>query len=280
MVAFFIMAFAASLPNFFIGIMSALNGIPELSFGDVVGSNVVDLTLVIALAVLFAKNDLSSAGHIIQTSSFFTMGAAILPLLLFVDGNLSRIDGLILLAFFFVYVFWLFSKKERFKKIYNHYKISKKEKFRNYLIDIVKVVFGSLVLMAVSQGIIFSAQRFSSDFGVSLPLVGILAIGLGTSFPELYFSIISARKGETRMILGDLLGSIVIPSTLVLGTVVLISPITIADPKMFALARLFLAISAVFFFIFVRTGQKLTKKEASLLLLIYIVFLVAEVFAK
>ena len=118
-VGFFIMAVATSLPNLFIGIISALNKVPELSFGDVVGANIFDLSLVVALAVFISKMGLSAKSRIVQGSAIFTMAIAILPLILVVDGAISRADGAVLIAAFIFYVFWIFRKRERFEKIYD-----------------------------------------------------------------------------------------------------------------------------------------------------------------
>ncbi len=114
-VAFFIMAVASSLPNLFVGITSALSNIPELSFGDVVGGNVVDLTLVIALAALVNKG-LPANSRMIQASSVFTLITAIFPLLLVSDGRLSRADGILLILAFVLYTWWLFRNKKDLQK--------------------------------------------------------------------------------------------------------------------------------------------------------------------
>ena len=90
-VAFLVMAFAASLPNFFVGITSALKGIPELSFGDIAGNNLVALTLAVGLAALFAKGGIPAESRAVQATSIFTLAAAILPLILIWDGELSRL---------------------------------------------------------------------------------------------------------------------------------------------------------------------------------------------
>lgn len=279
-VAFVVMAFAGSLPNLALGIMSVINGIPELSFGDVVGGNVIDLTLTIALATLISKNGIPAKGDTIQLTSLFTIIAAILPLVMLVDGSLSRFDGFILTSLFFLYLYWLFSEKKRFKKTYNNYKVPASDQFGFFLKDIGKIAAGAIVLIASAQGIVLSAMAFSREFSISLPLVGILVVSLGNCFPELYFSIMSARKGETRMILGELMGAIIIPGTLVLGVVAMLAPITIANIAMFAYARYFLLIAAIFFFLFIRTDQKITKKEALVLLSIYFIFLICEIFVK
>ena len=116
-IAFFVMAFAASLPNLFVDINAALHGMPEISFGDIVGGNLVDLTLVLAIAVLFGKSFLPAESEMVQKSAFFTAAIVVLPIILIWDGILGRVDGLILLGSFLIYSVWLFSKEDRFKKV-------------------------------------------------------------------------------------------------------------------------------------------------------------------
>jgi len=279
-VAFFVMAFAASLPNLFVGVTSALRKIPQLSFGDVAGNNLAALTLAVALAVLIGKKELPAESRTVQTTSISTIIAAILPLILILDGTLSRSDGIILIFLFVFYISWLFSKKERFTKIYDEHKIPIVKEFKLFLKDLGKVILGIILLILAAQGIVASAQFFALRFNLPLILIGILIIGLGGALPETYFAIASARRGETWMILGDLMGAVIFPATLVLGVVALICPIEIPDFSPLVIARIFLIISALFFFFFVRTGQKITKKEALFLLGIYITFLLVEIFTK
>lgn len=279
-VAFFVMAIAGSLPNLFVGINSALHKIPQLSFGDVVGGNVIDLTMAVALAVLIGRAAIPAASRMVQTSTIFTAIIAILPLILILDGTLGRGDGLILLFAFFFYISWLFSKKERFKKVYEDEDQGIIKEFRVFMKDLGKVVLALVLLLAAAEGMVRSAVFFANTLNLSLAVIGILVVGLGNALPEIYFSIASARKGQTWMILGNLMGNIIIPATLVLGIVTLIHPIKIVDFSPFAIGRLFLIISAIFFFWVVRSGQKITKKEALILLSIYIIFVIVEVLTK
>src|SRR4030042_6042049 len=225
-VAFFIMAFAGSLPNFFVGISAALRGIPELAFGDVVGGNLADLTIVFALAILFAKG-IPAGSKTIQTSSIFTLVIAILPMLLILDGKLERIDGVILILFFLMYIFWLFSKDERFKKAYDMPLRPACNQSKEFLKDVGIIIAGIVLILLAAQGIVTSALFFANHFNLSLVLIGILVVGLGNCMPEAYFSIVSARKGEGWLVLGDLMGTVIVAATLVLGIVALISPIII-----------------------------------------------------
>jgi len=281
-VAFFVMAVAGSFPNLFIGINSALHKIPQLSLGDVIGGNIVDLTLAVALAVLIGGTNLPAKSKMVQSSAIFTAIAAVLPLLLILDGKLGRIDGLILLLFFSIYVVWLFSKKERFKKSYAQKKEEEKPilRFKYFLKDFVSVVLALVLLLLGSQGIIVSAQVFAKALNLSLPIIGILIVGVGNALPETYFAVISARKKQTWMILGDLMGSVVVCAALVLGIVALIQPIKVADFSSLVVAFIFLIIASIFFLIVVRTGQKISKKEGLLLLVIYFIFLFVEIFSR
>ena len=275
-VAFIVIAFASSLPNLFVGISSALQKIPELSFGDVAGNNLVALTIAVALATFFAKGGIPANSRAIQTTAIFTMVSAVLPLILVLDNNLSRIDGLILIGFFIFYLIWLFSKKERFTKVYNGHKVHPFKDFKNFLKDLLKVFLGIIFLIISSQGIVKSAQFFASTFSMSLISIGILVTGAGSALPEIYFAVASAKKGETWLILGDLMGAVIIPSTLVLGIVALICPFQISDFSPFLVARVFLVISALLFYFSVRSGHRISKKEAFILLLIYVAFLIVE----
>lgn len=281
-VAFFIMAFACSLPNLFVGLSSAINGVPQLSFGDIVGGNVINLTLVVALAVLFSRGGLAVESKMVQSSAIFSTLVAVLPIILILDSNLDRIDGVILILTFIFYIFWLFSKEERFRKIYDD-KIEEKgvvKKHLGFLKNFGKTVLCLALLLLAAQGIVKSSVSFSILLNFPLPLIGILIVSLGDTMPELYFSVISAKRNQNWMILGDLIGSVIYTSTLVLGIVALIYPIQITDFSPFLAARLFLVISALFFLLFLRTGKKITRTEGLALLGLYIAFLLAEVFIK
>ena len=280
-IAFFVMAFAASLPNLFVDLNAALRGLPQISFGDIIGGNLVDLTLVTAIAVFFTKKILPANSRLVQGSALFTILIAVLPLLMILDGNLSRIDGLILIFVFFLYSYWIFTREERFKKFYKKDRGGKsiKGKF-GFFMNLGKMILLLSLLLFASFGVINSAQFFSDKLGISLSLVGILIVGLGNCFPETYFSIVSAKKGEGWMVLGDLMGSVVICSTLVLGIVAVVAPFEIKDFSPFLIARAFTLIAAMLFFIVIKTGQKITKKEGLFLLSIYMAFLLTEIFIK
>lgn len=278
-VAFFAIALASTLPNFFVGLSAAFYKIPQLSFGEIVGGNLIDLTIAVAIAALIAKG-LPTRSRTVQTSAIFTIVVAILPLILILDGTLGRIDGVILISAFFFYIFWLFSKKERFIKVYKGKKIPIVKGFKIFIKDLGKLILGIFFLLIAAEGVVRSAFFFAQSLNFPIAIIGILIVGFGNALPETYFAISAAKSGQTRMILGDLMGSVIVPASLVLGIVALICPIRISNFSPFAIGRTFLIISALFFLFFVRTDRKITKREAIFLMGIYIIFLVIEILTK
>lgn len=274
-VAFFLMAFGVTLPNFFVGIISALNKIPELSFGDVVGGNIVDLSLVIGLTALISKKGLSAPSQTVQGSSIFTILIAVFPVVLISDGRLSRGDGILLFATFLIYLFWLFGKKERFSKVYDG--IEEPMTFGFLFKNLGRFFISFIFLLAAAEGVVKSAVFFANYLNFPLGVIGVLIVGLGNSLPETFFSIHAARKSQDWLILGNIMGGVVIAATLVLGMVALIHPIEVTDFSTIVIARAFLVISALFFLMFLRSGKRISRNEGILLLSVYIAFVLVEI---
>jgi cation:H+ antiporter len=273
-VAFFTMALAGAIPNLSIGLSSVVHRVPQLSFAEIVGGNIVDLTVAIALAALISKKGLALASRTVQGSAIFTLIIAVLPLLLIADGILSQTDGLILILAFIIYIYWLFKKEDRFSKPYNRIKksLTFKTAFQN-----IGILIGSIALLLLAaEGIVQSATFFSNNLDYSLVLIGTLIVGLGNAMPEILFGIQAARRHNDWLVVGNVMGSVIIPATLVLGLVAFLCPIKIADFSPFAIGRVFLIMAAICFLFFLRTGQKVTKKEAVSLLFIYLLFVLAE----
>lgn len=276
-IAFFVLGFAASLPNLFVDLGAALRGMPEIAIGDMIGGNLVDLTLVVAIAIFFSKKGISADSRMVQGSAMFTSFVAVFPLFLLAKGQVTRTDGLILIGVFFLYAYWMFSRDDRFKEKYRgREKISKLEMFW----IVIKTIIILTILFFSSQQVINSANYFAGQLGASLSLVAILIVGLGNCFPETYFSIISARQNKNWMILGDLMASVIVCATLVFGIVALVHPFAIVDISQILAARIFLIVASIIFLISVRNDRKLTKKEGLILLFVYIIFLLVEIFIK
>jgi len=113
-------------------------------------------------------------------------------------------------------------------------------------------------------------------FGIPTVVIGTVLVALGTNLPEIIFSIKAVRMGHKNMVLGNLMGSVIFNSTLVLGATVLIAPLRIFALSPYVVGIIFTALTVLFFRLFVKSNQSISKKEALLLLAIYLTFIVTQ----
>ena len=269
-VAFFTASIGAVLPELFIGVRSALKGVPEFALGSIIGQNIILFTLSVAICTFILK-EIVVESRTVRAGATFALIAVTLPFVLLWDGVLSRIDGLILIFSCFFYIYWLFSKEDHFLKSYD-----KPLSQRSLWKDILIIFFGFLFVVLSAEGIIYSAENISYYLGIPVAIFALFVVGLGVALPETFFSIALAGKGHSWMILGGLLGAIALSSTLVLGIVSLINPIVVVDFSSLRVAQFFLLSGGFFLLLFVRTSNKITKKEAWFLLGVYLLFLLFE----
>jgi cation:H+ antiporter len=269
---FVLVAFSTSIPELFVGIFSALEHIPAISFGDVIGANIIDLTIVIGFAALLGKRVLVER-EINKDDILYTTLIAFLPMLLFFDQQLSRIDGLILISVFVLYIIMLIKRRKHFKALRDG--ISN----MRVMLDVIVFIISLAVLLISARFIVETAEIIAIELAFPEILVGLLIVGIGTTLPELSFETNSVRKGFSGMALGDLLGSVVMNSSLVLGIAALIYPIT-AEFMPFVIGSIFLMIILGIFAVFAKTGREITRKEGIILILFYVLFVVTSVLAR
>jgi len=272
-IGFMVMALATSVPELFVGLNSAFARAPTLSLGDIIGSNIIDLTLVIGLVAILARG-IQIKGKIAIGDTYLAMVIAILPILLMLDHHLSRADSVVLLLAFSFYTLRLFRQRKRFKKIFDH--VTKKDLFKNVFLFVIGVV----LLLGSAKFIVSFGAALAIGLGVPLIFIGIAFLAVGTSLPELVFEVKAVLAGREGMALGDLLGSVVTNSTLVLGLVGLICPFYITDFLLFGIGSIFLTVALVLFTFLLRTKDKLSWKEGMILIMIYVIFMMVELSVK
>lgn len=278
-----LLALGTSLPELFVGITSALEGVSNLTLGVVIGSNIVNISLVVGFATLVAGRA-HVQGEFLRRDVFIALIAGITPILLVIDRSLSQVDGLVLLAIYATYASSLF--KRRFTQIAKSGTI-KEDAFHRFIRRIVYLNgkqtrdYGRLFLGLAL--ILFSADmivRFSENLAVSLNIpifvIGLFVLAIGTSLPELAFSFRSLKDHEPSMFFGNILGSTIINSTLIIGLSALINPIKVVAIEEYTIATTAFVIIFLTFWQFVKTKHRLDRWEAAVLIALYIVFVIVE----
>ena len=271
--AFILISIATSFPELFVGISSALTGQTALALGNVLGANLIDLTLIMGILILLGKG-IKTKHTQLRESPYLLVGIVALPLVLFFFGNmLSRVDGLLLLLVFFAYSYRLIKNSKKYAKGYKVHK--KKLEGIGIILTTLILIISLAVLIASSYFVIKYASLISINLQLPQILVGLFIISLGTTLPELAFGVRAVLSGHKSMGIGDQLGTIIVNSTLVLGVTSLITPIT-ANIFLFFTAGIFLLFSAFLFVYFVTSKGKLSSTEGVILILIYVLFIIVQ----
>ncbi len=225
-----IASISTSSPELFVGVSSALQETPEVSLGDVLGSNVVNISLIFGIFLFFSARRLSEKSLRLKdfiVSSF----APTIVLLLSLDGVLSKFDGLILLMLFAFWFRWLI--------VGDKFPVQHTERIEGSRINFL---IGLAMLIVAGYTFTESAATLTEILGINLFVFSSIIVALGTSMPELVTSMIALRTKQSDVAVGNLLGSNVFNSLGILGLVCLIQPIAIA-PKSIAIP-VFIAIVA------------------------------------
>jgi cation:H+ antiporter len=277
----FLLALATSLPELFVGITSALEGSPNLSLGNILGSNIADLSLVIGGAALIS-GAVNVRGQFLRRDVFYAFLAGAAPLVLLFDKNLTRVDGLILLALYGFYNVWVFKErseelaKERGEEAGLIRRLIRRINHRGTRTELAWIFLGVALLLFSADMIVKISEKMAVLINIPILLVGLLLVAVGTSLPELAFEMKAIREKEPAMVFGDLLGSIVANGSLVIGVTALIAPIRIQAFDEYLVATMAFVVAFGFFYLFIRTKKKLERWEAGILLGIYFLFVLVE----
>lgn len=277
-----LLAFTTSLPELFVGITSSLEGNPNLSFGNIIGANIANISLVAGLSA-FLVGKVHIHGANISHEFGIGMIAGIIPLILIFDGELTRIDGIILVLIYCAYAISFF--KNRFLQVSEFHG---KESFAHRLFrsvnhmqtsrskEIVRLFMSFAILFLSAQVIVKIATGVAELAHLPTFIIGVVILSVSTTLPELALSFRSLKDHEPKMFLGNLLGSIIVNSTLIIGFVSIISPIKLVAHQEYLVAASFFVLIFVGFWFLIRSKFTLERWEAAALLILYLIFIVVE----
>lgn len=269
-VSFVIMSIVTTLPELIVGVSSAWAGIPTLSLGNVLGSNIADLTLIISIPIILSGG-IMVRSLVGRRDALYMTFFALTPLVLLWDKELGRGDAVILLILYGIYIVNLLTTRKT-----DNFSNSNQESSQETLKWATFLITGVALLLISGQVIVFTSKNLAGFLNIPVSLVGLLLVAVGTSLPELAFGLKAVKLHHQGLILGNILGSVVANSTLILATTSLLNPIVIQDFSLIFSSSLFLVLTLLFFLYGVYTDKKLDVTEGIALLFLYIFFLIAE----
>lgn len=265
-VSFIIVAFISILPETMISINSALQGIPEFGIGTLFGSNIADLTLIFAILILYAGRGIKIKSKILKNISIYPY-LLLLPILFGFNGYYSRTEGLALILSGSIFYYFIFKNSEKEEPII----FSKVEKFKNIFLLLISMIF----LLVGSHFTVISATEIANILGITPVLIGMLVVSLGTTLPELFYSLKSIKKDDDELAVGDILGTVLADATIVVGIIAFINPFHFPI-KIIYVAGCFMMLASFILVNFMISGKTISKEEGYLLFIFWITYVITE----
>lgn len=267
-----IVAFGTSAPEAAVSITSALKGQNEIALGNIIGSNIFNLLFVVGIAAVICPLHVKKSMMLKEFP--FTVLSCIVLLIMMQDGflqgetinSISRGDGLILLLFFGIFMYYLIevaitAREEAGEEVVV---MSLGKSLLCTLGGIIGIVIGG-------QLVVDAASAIALSWGMSQNLVGLTIVAVGTSLPELVTSIVAARKGESDIALGNVIGSNLFNVFFILGISSVIHPIVVNGAVV--ADSIFMLIVTLITYLFAVTKKKINRLEGGILVAVYVIYM-------
>ncbi len=265
-IGFVVIAFISILPETLISINSALQGIPEFGLGTLFGSNIADLTLIFAILILYSGRGIKIESKILQDVRlypFFLM----LPIIFGFNGHYSRIEGAALIIAGGLFYYLVFRNGTEDSAVFHNGE--GRYKYLSFLL------FAMALLLVGSHFTVTSATALAHAVEITPILIGMLVVSLGTTMPELFYSLKALKIKDDGLAIGDILSSVLADATIVIGVLAVISPFYF-PVKIVYVTGTFMVIASLVLLKFMRSGRTITKKEGFILLAFWVAYAVIE----
>jgi len=267
-----IVAFGTSAPELIVTVIAVFDGYDAIVFGNIIGSNNFNLFVILGISGLIMPLAVHS-GTVWKEIPMSLLAAVMLMLFAgvfaFGSGIVSRLEGFILLAFFVVFLFYIFRQLRS-----DPTKVDVATKAKSGYMIALMIGFGLAGLVAGGKLVVDSAVKIAEALGVSQKVIGLTIVAVGTSLPELATSVVAAIRKNADIAVGNIIGSNIFNIFLIVGVSAVICPLNF-DPSFYK-DLLMLCAGTIFLFIamFVGKKHKLDRWEAALLLLAFVVYMI------
>lgn len=265
-----IVAFGTSAPEFAVSIKSILSGSSEIVLGNVVGSNILNILLILGVSSLFAP--IGVKDDTVKKEIPFTMLISILLMVISFDNMfntsainmISRTDGIVIFLYFVIFIYYLFSVMRKGKR-------EQEEPRYGIVKSILFIILGLAGVVIGSNLVVDNAKQIAIIFGISEKIISLTIVAFGTSLPELVTSVQAARKKENDIAIGNIIGSNIFNIGLVLGfPAMFIDNILVGSFNY--IDMLVMIFSAILLFILTFRKRKIGKKEGIVMLIIFAIY--------
>lgn len=257
-----VVSMGTSLPEAAVSVSASLSGNNSISLGNVIGSNVFNLLVVVGVSSIILP--IVSDRDILRRDMPISIAMTAVLGLMLLDGKLSRLDAAVLLVLLAAYMFILIRSalKNRTE--------SHDQKKLSWIKSVIFALVGVASIIGGGQLVVNSAKTIATSLGMGETLIGLTVVAIGTSLPELVTSIVAAKKGDSGIAMGNAVGSNIFNILFILGLAGVIKPMT-ADTAFFIDSGILIAVSAMML-LFAFTKKKTSRVEGAIAVSVYVVY--------
>lgn len=270
-----IVGFGTSMPEMVVSVVAALEEKPDIAVGNVVGSNIGNILLILGTCALISPIVVQPLA--VRRDAVAVVAASVLFVFLAWDGVLTRIDALVFLASLAAFLTWAYLSERNDHSPSAELHQAESETLTalpsSAVMSVVGVVAGLGLLVAGSQVLLKGAVGIAQSLGISEVVIGLTLVAVGTSLPELSVSVIAALRRHADVAVGNVLGSNMFNLLGILGVSAVIQPLPV-NARVFQVDQWVMLATAVVLFAFLYTGRRLSRMEGGLLLAAYGLYLV------
>lgn len=271
-----IVSIGTSMPELFVSTTSAIQGYSDMSVGNIIGSNICNLLLILGISALIRPVEFQK-----QTKWIENPMSIILTVIFFIMCNrnqdINRVEGMILILLFILFLIYTIimgirnQKKEAIIQLQGNKEI-------NTLKNIMLIILGIATLKIGGDLVVNNAEKIAISFNISEKIISLTIVAIGTSLPELVTSITAAIKGDSDIAIGNIVGSNIFNMLLIIGTAAVIKPIQYNVSYNMQMIILFIGMILMMIFPFIKPKDKMSRMNGFLCIILYVIYSIMLIF--
>ena len=265
-----IVAFGTSAPEFLVSLYASYSGESGISIGNILGSNVMNIALVLGASVIVKAVGLKTKGRV-NKELFFMIAASIIFWVMCFDGSVSRMNGILLTSMLITFLIYSFLSSKNTDDDNDENADSNNNLPKN----VAFIIIGIVGLCIGANLVVNNAVSIADYFKISKTFIGISVVAFGTSLPELATSIVAAKKGQSEIAIGNVIGSNIFNICMVMGFVGILSPLQV-DRGLNNFEFPFMVFISIILAIFLNTSAKLNKNHGIFFIIAFIIYIVVS----
>ncbi len=275
-IALTIVSIGTSMPELFVSLTSGIDGLSDVSIGNVVGSNIANLLLILGISAIIRPIAVK------KETKFIEIPVCLITTLIFwtfcnLGGNITRLDGIVFVALFLLFIVYTIIIAIKHNQVYSKEKREPIDKISLFK-DIIDIGLGIIVLKIGAELTVDNAINISRILNISEKVISVTVLAVGTSLPELFTSVSAAIKGKSDIAIGNIVGSNIFNILLILGVTSIINPLTYNMSFNKDLTLLIISTVLLMIFPFISKKDEMTRGNGVIYLILYFVYIGTLIF--